>query len=230
MWWWWCRCCKHDDWDSDFLHAESIHAQCGEHDRVDISLFKKRQELAQLQVDREDAPFVEMEAESFEIEVWKMAADNFGLELDLTNPSMPIIACLVPDSQAARWNYRAPPAMQLLPGLGLRSVNDVSEDAGQISAELLQRQGKTSLGFRWPSLQTVKVDLSGKPKPELKMVLPQNEAAGVYLEKVDGVSTAGLKAGMHVRAVDGRRGTTARMKQEIEEATSTLTLLVACYT
>mmetsp|Transcript_30939 Transcript_30939/g.72562 ORF Transcript_30939/g.72562 Transcript_30939/m.72562 type:complete len:229 (+) Transcript_30939:52-738(+) len=225
-----CECCKYDESDSDFLRTESIQANF-EADEVAAKL-KKRQDLALYRIDEEDAPFAEIDSESFEIEVWKISADNdnFGLELDLTNPLLPIVVRVVPDSQAVRWNFRAAPCKQLLPGLGLYKVNQVHQDAQKIHKELLQSKGSITLGFKWPSMQNVTL-----PRPPglplgLQMVLPEHEAAGLYLDRAEGLSaSAGLRAGMHVRAVDGRRDSPERMKQEIEDASAMLTLRVASY-
>lgn len=174
----------------------------------------------------------EMNFHGFSTPVWKISADNdnFGLELDLTNPLLPIVVRVVPDSQAVRWNFRAAPCKQLLPGLGLYKVNQVHQDSQKIHKELLQSKGSITLGFKWPSMQNVTL-----PRPPglplgLQMVLPEHEAAGLYLDRAEGLSaSAGLRAGMHVRAVDGRRDSPERMKQEIEDASAMLTLRVASY-
>ncbi|CAJ1376006.1 unnamed protein product, partial [Effrenium voratum] len=50
---------------------------------------------------------------------------------------IPIVAKVLPNGQAAKWNKWAEPSRKLRPGLGLRSV-DETQDAARILSVLLE--------------------------------------------------------------------------------------------
>lgn len=164
---------------------------------------------------------------NFEIEVWKMQTDCFGLEFDTSNSLVPVISHVSDGGQASKWNQRAEASRRLRVGLGLRSVNDLQlQDSTKLLHELTVTTGPLTIGFISPSLETV--TLRRKQLGESWGVRAVPSQAGLYVEYCEGIADqSGLQAGVHICSVNGHMDTEKQL-EELEGA-MTLTLRVASF-
>lgn len=179
-------------------------------------------------VRQEESIFHEVEDRehyNFEIEVWKMQTDCFGLEFDTSNSLVPVISHVADGGQASKWNQRAEASRRLRPGLGLRSVNDLQDSTKLLNA-LTVTTGQLTIGFTSPSLETV--TLRRKQLGESWGVRVVPSQAGLYVQYCEGIADqCGLQAGVHICSVNGLMDTEKQM-EELEGA-MTLTLRVASF-
>jgi len=170
----------------------------------------------------------DLEHYNFEIEVWKMKEDFFGLDFDSSNPMVPVIAQVPSEGQAAKWNQRSEPLRRLRPGLGLRSVNEMESNDSKYLLDLLQQStGHLTLGFTRPSMETLTLQRRSVDSWGIRAV-PTAKAGSLYVEYTEGIADeGGLQGGMHICDVNGMVDAEKQMK-EIKEATM-LTLRVASF-